>query len=445
MKHSHLSQIIVFMQHFQQIERVYRVSDTQIVIEFDKNTSWTFDMRRDNPMIFSAPDTKRTKIYQAPFDVLLAKRLNRSSIQSVTMHNNDKILRIVATTSGSYKSETTILQFEFTGKYTNVILLDKDEIVLEALRHIDEMVSVRSVRVGEALTNPPPPTFTPVLYPLDDVEAFLRHTYEEYAASGLERLKKEKLSLITKRTQQLQKHLRALSDEEALLEESSTAQHYGHLILANLHTIKGYETSLKLNDFDGTPLEIAIPPECHDGARMADTFFKRSKKGKQKALGLFQERENLTEKIHHLELFAHTIREAQTPEEITRLFPSKVAGTKTKAHTKVSDGIEEFWIEGIKVSLGKSERGNIELLQRSRARDIWLHLKDRPSAHVIITTDKQQLPQSILEAAAKLCVDFSVFEKGTYLVDYTPRREVRVQEGANVLYTNYKTVSVEKK
>jgi len=445
MKHSHLFQLIAFMQPFHQIERVYRVNDTQIIIEFDKNTAWTFDMRRDNPIIFSAPTTKRTKIYQAPFDVLLAKRLNRSSIQSITMHNNDKIVRIVATTSGSYKSETTILQFEFTGKYTNVILLDKEEIVLEALRHIDEMVSVRSVRVGEVLTNPPPPTFTPVFYPIEDVEAFLRHTYDEYAATGLERLKKEKSSLITKRAQQLKKRLDALLDEEKLLEESSTAQHYGHLILANLHTIKGYETVLKLNDFDGTPLEITIPPECHDGPRMAETFFKRSKKGKQKALGLFQERENLTEKIRHLELFAHTIREAQTPEEITRLFPPKVAGSKTKAHTKVSDGIEEFWIEGIKVSLGKSERGNSELLQRSRARDIWLHLKDRPSAHVIITTDKQQLPQTILEAAAKLCVDFSVFEKGTYLVDYTPRREVRVQEGSNVLYTNYKTVSVEKK
>jgi len=43
-----------------------------------------------------------------------------------------------------------------------------------------------------------------------------------------------------------------------------------------------------------------------------------------------------------------------------------------------------------------------------------------------------------------LCVDFSVFEKGSYLVDYTPRREVRIQEGANVLYTKYQTVMVEK-
>jgi len=94
--------------------------------------------------------------------------------------------------------------------------------------------------------------------------------------------------------------------------------------------------------------------------------------------------------------------------------------------------------------LGKSEKGNIELLKNAKARDIWMHLKDRPSAHVVISTDKQQLPQCLLETAAKLCVDFSVFEKGRYLVDYTPRREVKMQEGANVLYTNYKTLSIEK-
>lgn len=444
MKHSHLSKIIEFMQRFKQIERAYRLNDTQICIEFDRDHMWTFDMRRSDATIFIAPGSERTKVYQAPFDVLLSKRLNRSSIQSITMHNNDKILRIVVTQSGSYKSEKSILQLEFTGKYTNAILLDSDEYILEALRHIDDNVSVRSVRVGQILTNPPLPTFTPVFYPIDDVEIFLRHTYEEYASSQLDKLKKEKCALIFKRTEQLQKHLDALTDEQELLADSSYSQHIGHLILANLHTIKGYETTLTLNDFDGKSLEIAIPSECHDGARMAESFFKRSKKAKQKALGLFKERENLQEKIRHLELFAHTIREAQTPEEISRLFPTKIAGTKVKPHTKTSDGIAEFWIEGVKVSLGKSERGNIELLRNARARDIWLHLKDRPSAHVIITTDKQQLSKNILEAAAKLCVDFSVFEKGSYLVDYTPRREVRVQEGANVLYNNYNTLVIDK-
>lgn len=440
MKYSHLEQIITFMQRFTQITKAYRIADTQVCIEFDRDVTMTFEMRRNDPFIFMSPTVERTKMYQAPFDVLLAKRLNRSAIESITMHNHDKILRIALTQSGSYKSNVTILQLEFTGKYTNAILLDGDEIVLEALRHIDEYTSVRSVRVGEPLLNPPPPAFTPVDYPIENVEDFLRQAYEKYASLKLGRLKKEKIALISKRMEQYERHLRNLVDEEMLEHEALEAQHVGHLLLANIHRIRGYEKELILDDFDGTPRPIEIHFVASDGAQMAQTFFKKGKKLKQKALGQSQERQNLMEKIHYLELFLHTIEMANTPEEIALLFPARVAKTKQKSH----DGIEEFWIEGVKVSLGKSERGNVALLQRARSRDIWLHLRDRPSAHVIITTDKQQVSDTILQAAAKLCVDFSIFEKGCYVVDYTPRREVRVVEGANVLYTNAKTVNVDK-
>jgi predicted ribosome quality control (RQC) complex YloA/Tae2 family protein len=70
-------------------------------------------------------------------------------------------------------------------------------------------------------------------------------------------------------------------------------------------------------------------------------------------------------------------------------------------------------------------------------------MKDRPSAHVIITTDKQNLPMHIIESAARLCVDFSTTAKDKFLVDYTPRREVTIQHGANVLYNKYKTIEVD--
>mgnify|MGYP002712121560 FL=1 len=82
-------------------------------------------------------------------------------------------------------------------------------------------------------------------------------------------------------------------------------------------------------------------------------------------------------------------------------------------------------------------------MQNARARDVWLHLKDRPSTHVIITTDKQNLPQRIIESAARLCVDFTTTQKDKFLVDYTPRREVTIQHGANVLYNKYKTVEID--
>ncbi|MDD2369439.1 MAG: NFACT family protein [Sulfuricurvum sp.] len=440
MRFSYLEQIAEYMVRYNHIVAAYRYDDTGIRLIFDRDNSWNFDMQRGNSTISIGEPANRGKVYQAPFDVLLAKRFNRSTIQSITLHNRDKIIRITVNTSGSYKSETTILQFEFTGKNTNVIILDKDDVVLEALRHIDKEVSTRCVRVGQVLAEMPKPPYEPQYYPLEDVREFLVEEFRRRSSDKLDRLKLEKIALLKKRLSTLQKHLDGLESESVLMEEAEKAQHSGHLVLANLDVIKPYEKTALINDFDGTAIHLELPLGCHSASGCAESFFKRSKKSKQKAIGLHQERSNLEAKIRHHELFIQTVMEASTPEEIALLFPSKTGGTKLKT----SDSIAEFWIEGVKVSLGKSEKGNIELLRNAKARDIWMHLKDRPSAHVIISTDKQQLPERLLEAAAKLCVDFSVFEKGRYLVDYTPRREVKIQEGANVLYTDYKTLSVEK-
>ncbi len=440
MRFSYLKQIIEHMQPLTHVVAAYRANDTTLKLVFNRENSWNFEMQRGHSAITIGDIPTRGKVYQAPFDILLAKRLNRSTIQSIALHNNDKIIRITVNTSGSYKSETTILQLEFTGKHTNAILMDKDEIVLEALRHIDEDISTRSVRVGQKLGEIPPPPYEPQEYPLDDVRQYLLDEFARRSNAKLEQLKNEKKALLQKRLSQLRKHLEALDEESTLMEESEKSQYAGHLILANLDVIKPYDKTVKLNDFDGTPIHLDLPTGCTTAAGCANTFFKRSKKAKQKAIGLYQERSNLEAKIRHLDLFIHTVAEASAPEEIALLFPPKATGTKQKH----SDLIAEFWIEGVKVSLGKSEKGNIELLRNAKARDIWMHLKDRPSAHVVITTDKQQLPERLLEAAAKLCVDFSVFEKGRYLVDYTPRREVKMGEGANVLYTNYKTLSIDK-
>lgn len=440
MRFSYLRQIVEYMQHLKHITAAFRVNDTTLKVVFDRENSWNFEMARGNSAITIGEFPNRGKIYQAPFDVLLAKRLNRSTIQSITLHNNDKIIRIVTSTSGSYKSETTVLQLEFTGKHTNAILLDGDETVLEALRHIDENVSSRCVRVGQKLGALPPPPYEPKEYPLGNVRSYLIDQFVARSGERLEQLKHEKKSLLHKRLGQLEKHLQELDDESSLIEESEKLQYSGHLILANLDSIKPYEPTAQIADFDGSERLIELPSGCHSAAGCAENFFKRSKKAKQKAIGLHRERDNLEAKIRHLQLFIQTIEEARSPEEIALLFPAKTLISKQKN----SDLIAEFWIEGVKVSLGKSEKGNIELLRNAKAKDVWMHLKDRPSAHVIITTDKQQLPDRLLEAAAKLCVDFSVFEKGRYLVDYTPRREVRVQEGANVLYTNYKTLNIDK-
>jgi predicted ribosome quality control (RQC) complex YloA/Tae2 family protein len=326
-----------------------------------------------------------------------------------------------------------------TGKYTNIIILDEQNIVLEALRHVDLFSSFREVRVGQKLLDIPAAPFLAKEYPLEDVASFLYAQHEAQQNQKLASAKKQKIALLQKKLKKLEKLLNSLDDEAALLKEAETSQHHGNLVLSNMHNIKPYSRFLKLQDYDGSEIEIELDKAFATLPQISNALFTKSKKAKQKALHMHIEKDSLSSKIEHIKLFMHTVQEAKDVAKIELLFPKKVQSKKIKQN----DSIEMFLIEGYKVQLGKNENGNVLLLQNAKAKDVWLHLKERPSTHVLITTDKQNVPMSVIEGAARLCVDFTTTQKDKFLVDYTPRREVSIQSGANVLYNKYKTIEVD--
>ncbi|DAB30266.1 MAG TPA: hypothetical protein CFH84_04925 [Sulfurimonas sp. UBA12504] len=439
MKLSHLKQINTYLQKFSKISAIFRVSDTILKVVFDKDDAFYFDMQRSNANIFKTQSYPRSKVYNAPFDVVLAKRFNRANILEIGLLNDDKVLRFKTSVASAYKEELSYLQIEMTGKYTNIIILDEQNIVLEALRHVDLFSSFREVRVGQKLLDIPTAPFEAKEYPLEDVEAFL---YEQHAHEQLQKLasaKRQKVAFLQKKLKKLEKLLSRLDDEKTLLQEAENAQHQGNLVLANMHAIKPYTRLLKLQDYDGNEVEIELEKSYASVSQISNALFTKSKKAKQKALHMHIEKSSLEAKIEHIKLFIHVVEEAKDVAKIELLFPKRVQNKRIKQN----DSIESFLIEGYKVQLGKNENGNVQLLQNAKAKDVWLHLKERPSTHVLITTDKQNVPMSVIEAAARLCVEFTTIQKDKFLVDYTPRREVNIQSGANVLYNKYKTIEID--
>ena len=439
MKLSHLRQIITYLEQFKKISAVHRVSDTIIKIVFDKRDAIYFNMSRSNSSMFKCEEYPRSKIYNAPFDVLIAKHFNRSNILDIQLLHDDKIIRMKTSMASAYKEEITYIQIEFTGKYTNIIILDEQNVVIEALRHVDLYSSFREVRVGQKLLDVPNAPFVAKEYPLESVEEFLYAVYFNEQNAKLENLKKQKVALLKKKLKKLQKLYDKLDSQDGLEKLAQKNAHYGNLMLSNVENFKPYSKKLILNDYDGQKVELHIDKECPTPFIASNMFFSRSKKAKQKAKHLHIEEESLSSKIVHIKLFIHTVTMAKDVAKIELLFPKKIQSKKIQ----VNDSIESFWIEGYKVQLGKNEKGNIALLKNARAKDIWIHLKEQPSCHVIITTDKQSLPEKIIKSAARLCVDFTTTSQDKYLVDYTPRREVTIQHGANVLYNKYQTIEID--
>ena len=440
MKLYELKAIAKRLNDFTFISRARRVEDNTLELVFDKNDSYFFNMTRGHSFIYKASSQRPLQGYNAPFDTLLHTLLSASKIISIDVPNDDRILRLTLAPKSSYKDKIIYLQLEFTGKNTNAILIDDNEVIIEALRHIDAESSFRVIRPGVELLAIPPFTRTEETKEITNVDAYLETIYEQIQAKKLLELKKQKLSVTAKKSQKLSQLLEKLPNEESLAQQAKEYNDYGNLILANLYQIKHYDTKLDTYDFEGNEITIKLPKNIKIN-RISDYFFNLAKRAKSKAKNVHIEQENLQSKKDFYDNIYYALEQAKDPYELELLVPKRAKSQRKKERLKEG---ELFWIEDYKVLVGRNSNENQKLLELAKANDLWMHIRDVPSSHVIIRTDKQNLPDSVLRAAAKLCVDFSVKNPGDYEVDYTKRKFVKVQEGSNVFYNKYDTISVTK-
>lgn len=435
MKYKILMQIADFLKKFEKINSIKRVGDRVVLIEFDKQNIIFFDMDKQNSAIYKNDDYKHLKNYKAPFDVVLSKRFNASNLINLEVLENNRILFIKAKKSGSYKEIVSNLYFEFTGRFTNIIITDENDNILEALSHYEN--TNRSIKPGKTLKHLSQITIkekpSQIIVNFDE---FLKSEFEKINSKKLFDIKNSKITILDKKIDSLTKNLTELESQENLLEKSIILNKKGEIITANLHLLNDFQKEFVLKDFNGNDVFF----KCEKTPKLeAKRLFDESKKLRQKASGVKFEKANLNEKIEFFQNLKELVKNVSNLDEIEALFPKK---SKKLPLNKESEIIENFYIGDFKISVGKNEKGNISLLKNSKKDDFWFHLKDIPSAHVIVKTNKQNLSDEIIKMAAKICVNFSVKNSGNFEVDYTKRANVKVVDGAFVNYINYKTITI---
>ncbi|TLT01242.1 NFACT RNA binding domain-containing protein [Aliarcobacter cibarius] len=421
------------------IKFIKRIDNNIIIIEFNNKNIIYFDLSKSNAKIFKTKQQITSKKdFNAPFDVVLQKKFTNSKIENIELYNDDKIINIKVSSSSSYKKEVAILQLEFTGKYTNIIILDENRVILEALRHIDEYSSFRVVKVGVKLEEIPKKDFIPKVEKIDDIEDYLYKIYDDIEKENLESVKKQKILNVDRNIKKLENILKSLPKEEELEVESNDTYTKANLLIANLHNIKPYQKIIQIENYDGNHIEIELE-NMQNPSKYTNELFKKAKRLKQKANNICIEEDNLKDKLEFAKRLRINIENSNSIDECEFLYPKK---ERNQTKTKKEKNYESFFYEGYKIMLGSNERENIYLLENSKASDFWFHLKDRPSCHVIVQNSKKELPSSVIQKAATLCVNFSVEGGGVFEIDYTQRRNVKIQHGANVLYNPYNTIVI---
>jgi len=458
MKLQELQAIAERLKQFRFITRARRVENNTIELSFDKEHTYFFNLTRGHGHIYKALSQRPLQGFNAPFDTLLHTLVSASKLMEITTPNNDRVLRFELAPKSSYKDKRIYLQLEFTGKNTNAILLDENEVIIEALRHIDADSSFRVIRPGVELLAIPArpiradmesaPTKVSNVVGADSIsalnpktiDAHLENIHTQKQQQRLIESKKIKQNSTLKKVQKITKELEKLPNSDTLEKEAKKYQKTANIILANLYQIKPYDKSLKAYDFEGNEVTIPLPKDTVVN-RMSEYYFNLAKRAKSKAKNVHIEQENLESKKAFYENILYAIENASTLYDLELLVPKR--GKQQRKKEKMRFG-ELFWIEDYKVMVGRNSQENQKLLQAAKGNDLWMHTREIPGSHVIIRTDKQNLPDSVIEAAAKLCVDFSAKSPGDYLVDYTKRKFVKIQEGSSVEYDKYQTIAVRK-
>lgn len=489
------------------------------------------------------------------FCMFLRKHLTGAKITGVEQTGLERIVRI----SLEAKDElglprTLMLVAELMGKYSNVILLSEQGIIMDSMRHVSSAQSrVRSVFPGLNYEEPPSsklnpltisrPTLAEMLtkrgrtkiksYLSQFLQGISSQTAEEllwrYMPQGYEEHPREaerladvildffrelasprptmylrdgtpffyaplfyhsvvaeavqgfdtanamvdayyhrlrEVKAFTRKRDALikltQKHMdklaQTLQKQLESLEQSKKAERHrmlGDIITANIYRISRGQRTLVVQDYaTGKDVAIELDPRLSPAAN-AQHHYKRYNKLKA-GLDITAKRMAETKKeLTFLDSVLVSLDACETLNELgeveyelaragyaphTKAAPQKSAQEPSQPHRFVSS-------DGYVILAGKNNRQN-DLLTMKTAEpdDIWLHTKDIPGAHVLITGVKGQAPEATLLEAAHIAAYLSKAKNGGKVaVDYALRKNVRKPSGARpgmVVYENYQTILI---
>ena len=467
------------------------------------------------------PETFRfhmtTRAFENPkqpkgFCVVLRKYLEGGVITKVEQLYHDRIIRL---TIQSYNAVGDLVEYflytELMGKYSNLILVDQDEKIIDALKRVDitkseyrEVLPKLKYYLPALHENPQEFKFylqpflkawlkqnnfteevlllhaqTPKGYyyklvngkaiysflAIDAVidikevltfdtlsEAIDLYYYEQTIAQQLREKTMNLLHFVNQTVKRNDKKIKKLTKELHTAENYEQYQMIGNLLLAQQYTLSDYQKEVTLDNYYVEPLD-KIHVQLNEQKTIvenAQQYFKKYTKAKTAIEKLQEQIQKTQAEINYFDTITQSLAHAdlkqadEIREELVIEGYFKQKGT-IKKQKKVPQ-FSTYHFAGVDYLVGKNNLQNDYVTFKMRRRDYtWLHVKDFPGSHVLITK-KGTLDEDKLVAGALLAAYFSKMrESDNVAVDYTFVQHVSKPSGAKsgfVIYREQKTLYV---
>lgn len=345
------------------------------------------------------------------------------ALLDVRRSDDDRIVRI-AFTRGA-------LEVRLTGRSGGLWLLDGDQVVAAfdgpALPVLPPISSRGSHRDE-------PPRFAPT-----GSQRWNEAAEQFFSAAERDKERRERQvrveSGLTRALGRNDRLLGNLEEDLAKADEAPTLRHHADLLAANLYRVQRFDRVLVAEDWEtGETVNIALDPARTPGANL-ERLYHQAKRLERMADHVLARIEQVEGDQRWMRAALPTVASLGLDELIAldaRLPKAPTPGRAERSDRPAPGYITWVGPNGQRILVGRNARGNRALtFQVAKGHDWWLHLRERPGAHVVIPTPKDHPPPlELLLAAAQLSLQAGKIGPGEAAeVQYTRVRDVRAIPG----------------
>ncbi|MBW4802541.1 NFACT RNA binding domain-containing protein [Loigolactobacillus coryniformis] len=281
----------------------------------------------------------------------------------------------------------------------------------------------------------------------------LDHFYRDKAQ--LDRVHQQGSDLIRLVQNELKKNKKKYRKLEQTLAASEKADTYrikGEILTTYLHKVERGMTEVTLPNFyaDEAPIKISLSNQLSP-SKNAQKYFTKYQKLKNSVHYVNEQLAATQQEIDYFQGILTQIDLAAPKDlqdiqaELRQQGYLRTKSKQQKQRPKLSQPETFYASDGTKILVGKNNLQNDRLtLKTARKTDIWLHAKDIPGSHVIITSAEPS-EQTLVEAANLAAYYSKARLSATVPVDTVAVKKIHKPNGAKpgfVIYTGQKTITV---
>jgi predicted ribosome quality control (RQC) complex YloA/Tae2 family protein len=383
----------------------------------------------------SVPKAPPNPIRPLAFQGLLRARL-RGCLESVALRGGDRLLEL------RFPEHSLLLLF--AGHTTDLLLVDREDRVLGSLRSTTKTGAIFewSTSAGTGITDRFADRSDADLG--DAVASF----FDRWERTEDNRIFERRVAVYRVRL------LKRIAKQRAEAERGQRAEglrHQADLLRSAFHLIKRGASSIEVEDWtSGGRAVIQLEPGLSAADNLDRLYKKAAKATRSGELAALRLESSLRE--------LKDLDGGQIPKELARSETRAGPGSGAQRRKKQGDRLPyRAWRSpsGVEIRVGRGARENDELTFRhSAGNDVWLHVRGRPGAHVVLRNPGTAPPAELLILAAQLALKHSGLKPGAREeVSWTRVKELRKPKGLGpgkvllrtekVLYLSFEPAALE--